>query len=430
MKSSQRKIVCQVFSLAGLLLLASFAGAQEKTRITPENWTESVGFAPDLSLVKYDPGEVIGKDNLAKAKELVPESLALLINKYKLTLPTRNYEPVYPSLGYIEATNKYARQATIFDTGKEFRKKGIKGYTAGLPFPKPKNGLEVAYNFHFSYQGEDADNYYGVYWISAKRGVERWEEWKWLYIINGLHRTDLDPKPAIPDFEKKEIIYASFTYALKPYDKKGLTALYYRVETPLDMEGWLYIPAMRRVLRATFGTRGDAWNNTDMLYEDIRGYMGYPEWMNWKLVGERTILAPMHAGVEVKPDNFEKVFDSKNWPHWNPVFKWEPRPVYVVEATPKFPDYPYSRMVIYYDAESFFIVAKETYDKKGRLWKVIINALNDSPRPGELPPAFGASLAIDLQAEHATAFPWYGQKINVNFDPSFFSLSNLRKIGR
>lgn len=408
----------------------SGAPAQESQKYTPENWTEFVGFAPDLTLGQYEPGEVINKDNLGKAKDLIPETLTILINKYGLSLPTRKYEPVYPSTGYMEATSKYARKATILDIGNEYRKKGLKGFVAGLPFPQPQNGIEVAWNYHYSYQGDDADNHYGVYWISAKRGVERWEEWKWLYIINGLHRTDVDPKPAIPDFQKKDIQYASFTYAMKPYDKKGLTALYYRVEDPLDMEGWLYIPAMRRVLRASFGTRGDAWNNTDMLYEDVRGYMGYPEWMNWKIVEKRTMLAVMHAGVEVKPNNFEEIFDSKSPPHWNPVVKWEPRPVYVLEVTPKFPDYPYSRMVMYYDAEMFYIHYKEIYDKKGDLWKLLINGYNESPKLGEMPSAIGFSVIIDLQAEHASAFPWYGQKVNVGFDPSFFSLSNLRKIGR
>ena len=30
---------------------------------------------------------------------------------------------------------------------------------------------------------------------------------------------------------------------------------------------------MRRVLRNSFGTRGDSWNATDYLYENVGGYL-------------------------------------------------------------------------------------------------------------------------------------------------------------
>ncbi|UCD85237.1 MAG: DUF1329 domain-containing protein [Deltaproteobacteria bacterium] len=398
--------------------------------LTKENWTEMVGFKPDLALGDFKSGDLIDKTNWEKVKDVVPETLLILIKKYNMKLKIGDYKPVHPSKGYIDATNKYCRQVEIWDTKEEARKKGIKDYLPGLPFPNPQNGLEIAWNYHFSYQADDADNRFGVYWISAKKGVERWEEWKWLYITRTINRTDIEPLPAIPEFAQKGIQYASMTYALEPYDKKGLAALYNRFDEPRDQEGWLYIPTMRRVLRASFGTRGDSWNSTDLLYEDVRGYMGYPEWMHWKLVGKRTVLAPMHAGIPISKDALNKVYDFKNWPHWNPNMTWERRPVYVVEATPKFPDYPYSKMVLYYDAETFYITYKEAYDKKGELWKILINAFNESPEPDREPPSIGTCLVVDLQAEHATAFPWFDQVVNKNLDPSLFTITNLRKLGK
>ncbi len=398
--------------------------------LTKENWTELVGFKPDLTLGDFKPGDIIDKTNWEKAKDVIPETLLILIKKYNLKLRIGEYKPIHPSKGYIDATNKYYRQVEVWDTKEEARKKGIKKYVPGLPFPNPQNGLEIAWNYHLSYQADDADNLFRVYWISAKTGVERWEEWKWLYITRTINRTDIEPIPAIPEFARKGIQYTSITYALKPYDKKGLTALYNRFEEPRDQEGWLYIPTMRRVLRASFGTRGDSWNSTDLLYEDVRGYMGYPEWMHWKLVGKKTILAPMHAGIPISPEALNKVYDFKNWPYWNPNLTWERRPVYVVEVTPKFPDYPYSKMVFYFDAETFYITHKEAYDKKGELWKVLINASNSSPDLDREPPRIATCLVVDLQAEHATAFPWFDQVVNSNLDPSLFSITNLRKLGK
>ncbi len=416
--------------MAVIVLLAFAAPALAEGSFTKENWTEKTGFKPDLAIPGFKAGMTIDASNWSGLKKAIPAGLEILITKYKLTLPTTAYKAVHPSDGYIAATNKYFGQPQLIDTGSEARKTGIKNYTAGLPFPNPKNGLEVAWNYQYSYNGDDGTFHYGVYWVSAKDGVERWEEWVWEYIIRTINRTDIAPIPAIEQFLKKSIQYTSMTYAIQPYDKRGFGALYSRYIEPKDQEGWIYVPTMKRELRNTFGSKGDAWNSTDLLYEDVRGFMGYPEWMNWKLLEKRTIMATMHAGIPLGKEARDKVFDFQTWPHWNPKMKWEPRPVYVVEVTPKFKDYPYSKMVMYIDSETYYIVLKEAYDKKGKLWKVLINAYNDSKDMTKYPPGIGTSLIIDLQAEHATAFPSYNFKANVGLKPGKFKVSTLRKMGK
>jgi len=398
-------------------------------QLTKDNWTEKAGFKPS-AVAGLRPGLILDGTNFQPFKDSLAPAVHLRLEKYKLKIWTAPYRPIHPSLSYIDATNKYRGGIKLTDTGSETRKRGIEGYVAGLPFPEPKTGLEVAYNYHYSYQGDDGGFHYGVYWISAKNGVERNEEWRWLYINRAQNRTDLDPRPNIPEFEDKGIAYASMTWAVEPYDKAGFGALYYRYVEPKDQEGWIYIPTMRRTMKATFGTRGDAWNSTDMLYEDVRGYMGYPEWMHWKLIGKKTILAPMHSGVRAGKQYRDQTFDFKNPPHWNFRAKWEPRPVYVVEATPKFRDYPYSKMVFYFDAETYLIPIKESYDKKGKLWKIVINAYNDSPDMDKAPLTIGTSLTIDLQAEHATAFPSYNFTANTGLEPGKFTLTNLKKMAK
>jgi len=399
-------------------------------KFTRANWVQSVGFAVDKNPAGFSAGGRLDSSNVESASSILPDSIKLLIKKYNLKIWMKNYKPVVPSNGFIEATNRYYKQVKLTDTGNNARKKGIHNYVAGLPFPKPKNGLEVAWNYQYGYNGDDADNDFAVYWIHAKRGVEKHEEWRWLYLMRAMHRTDIEPIPEIPKLAKKQIQYYSMTVCKKPFDKKGFTALYYRVEKPLDQEGWIYIPAQRRATRFSFGTRGDAWNNTDLLYEDVRGYMGYPEWMHWKIIGKGTFLAPMHSDIPYGKSNINKVYDFNNPPHWNFKANWEPRPMYVVEAKPKFRDYPYSRMICYIDAENYYMMFKEAYDKKNQLWKIVINAFNDSPDETRFPLTVGTSLVVDLHAEHATAFPWFSCKLNVGLDPDQFSLTSLRKLGR
>ena len=397
--------------------------------ITSDNWGEKVGFKPDLTGAPAK-GTTIKESNLEKYKKWVPTGIDTLVKDYKLKLKVRDYEPIHPSTGYIAATNAHLGKPKLIDTGGDARKLAIKDYVAGLPFPQPKDGMEVAYNYQFAYLGDDGGYHYGVYWINADSGVERSEEWRWSYITRVQYRTDIEPIPAIPDLAAEGVAYRSMTWAISPQDKRGFAALYSRYAEPKDQEGWIYLPPTRRTLRMSFGTRGDAWNSTDLLYEDVRGFMGYPEWMNWKLVGKTTVLAPMHAEIPRGKAALDKAFDFKTWPHWNLRAQWEPRPCYVVEATPRLPDYPYSKMVFYFDAETFLIPVKVAYDKKGDLWKVLIQAFNASPDMDEKPLEIGTAVAIDLQSKHATAFPSYGYEANVGLDPGKFTLTNLRKMGK
>ena len=207
-----------------------------------------------------------------------------------------------------------------------------------------------------------------------------------------------------------------------------LMALFARSLDPVDLQGHTYVPAMRRILRLSLGTRGDAWNATDYLYEDVGGYLGAVEWMNWKLVGQKTMLMPMHGGAKHGKDP-KLNYDVDAWPHWNPKLKWEPRPVYVLEVTPKFSDYPYSRMLILVDAETYTIPYKEAFDKKGELWKIILNSPKQSPDPNSKPQEMGAHMAIDLQAEHATIISARSQKSNTGIDPERFTVNSLKKRG-
>lgn len=406
------------------------SGWKPGTELTAQNWGTMVGFKPDLSLAGIKAGLTISDSNYDTYKAAMPGTFETLIKKYKMRLNVVDYKPIHPSKGYIDATNKYAGQPKIVDVGNDVRARGLKDYTAGLPFPNPKTGLELAWNYHYSYNGDDGDLYYAVYWISASKGVETFEEWRWYYIMRTINRTDLEPIPAIPKFSSEGIQYTSITYCLSPYDKRGFGALFSRSVNPLNQQGHIYLPASKRVIRNSFGTRGDTWNGTDLLYEDVRGFMGYPEWMNWKLVEKKTLLMPMHAGISLGKEHVKKTFDMDNWPHWNPNMNWELRPTYVVETTPKLPDYPYSRMVFYYDAETFLIVYKEAYDKKGDLWKVILTGYNEPKDMNSAPPVYGMQLVIDLQAEHATAFPIYELKINTNLNVNEFTEANLRKRGR
>ncbi|MCC6159600.1 MAG: DUF1329 domain-containing protein [Deltaproteobacteria bacterium] len=412
------------------LVLCVCAVAWSEEPITRVNWGAMVGFAPDLAIPGWSDALTIDATNVDAFRMWIAEPTYLLVRNWNLKIVTRPYEAYAPTDGYIDATNKYRGQAKALDTGGKTDVVGLGGYTAGLPFPDPKTGEEVAWNFLHGHHGDDGRHEFGVYWVSAKRGVERNEVWRWFFISNTKHRTDIDPKPVLAEFADRNIAAISMTETLFPPDLKGQLALYIAYDNPTEREGWVYVPSQRRTVRFTSDGHGEAWNNTDLLYEDVRGYSGRPEWMNWKILRRATILAPMGAGVEFGPDAAKKTYDFETPPHWNPRLKWQPRPVYVVEATPRLARYPYSRQVFYIDAEAFYIHMKEAYDAKGQLWKVLINASNVSNDPATKPPLVATSFVVDLQAEHATVFPWFRNEANVGIDPNKLSLTEMRKKSR
>ncbi|MBN1654352.1 MAG: DUF1329 domain-containing protein [Deltaproteobacteria bacterium] len=433
-KKISTKPLLSLFSTAALLAYAALSAdrtSADADEIRADNWTETVSFKPDVSSVQAELGKTVDKKNFEKLSPLLPKGMQLLIKKYNLKLGLTAYQPVHPSPGYIQATNKYRGKAKTVDTGKAYDKPGITGYVAGLPFPKPKSGLEVAWNFTYAYRADDGEVIYSVYWVSAGSGQENTEEWR-LSAIKAMHRTDIGSIPTIESLASKGLQGAGLTYALSPYDKKGFGAVYFRPVEPKDSQGHIYVPSMRRILKNSFGTRGDSWNSTDLFYEDVRGYSGYPEWMYWKLVGQKTLLLPMHSGVQLGPNRVKSAYDFDSWPYWNPKFNYEPRPVYLLEVRPKLRDYPYSKQFLAVDAETFHVLYKEAYDKKGELWKIMINSGGYHPdqKTGKQMLGWSGTVVIDVQAEHATIFHVHKARVNVGLNPEIFSLSSLRKRSR
>src|SRR5688572_27789433 len=224
----------QLFKIAALAAATGLVGSgglmlsarAQDAKITAQNWGEMVGFKPDLTQLKVPAGTLIHKGNVDQVKAMLPPGLEKLVRKYELKMTITDYKPIHPSLNYIKATNDNLGKSKAWDVGKDYRKPGWSGYVAGLPFPKPKDGLQVAYNFLNTYGGDDGDRYYDVTWISGKSGIETTEYWHW-FSMRTANRTDLDPKPVVEQFAKERTRATSLNFALEPYDKQGFGALYF-----------------------------------------------------------------------------------------------------------------------------------------------------------------------------------------------------------
>jgi hypothetical protein len=219
-----------------------------------------------------------------------------------------------------------------------------------------------------------------------------------------IERADVDPKPTNPD-NPDGVRYKEALYPIRePFDLQGTgtTSNRYLDHTRQD-DSWLYLPQLRRVRRLSSAQRSDALFGQDTDQDSYAGYAGNVAWMDWKYLGEKTVLASLHS--EHLPVKWGE--GSADFVHHD---NWEPRDVIMVEGVSKLPQYAYSKRVIYLDKEIYRIPYSDIYDKGGELWKLWVNNYKWAKKP--VPDAkygfdyevtYNPSITmIDTQLVHAT----------------------------
>jgi hypothetical protein len=129
------------------------------------------------------------------------------------------------------------------------------------------------------------------------------------------------------------------------------------------------------------GTGGGATTYASTLDPDSWfGFSGKVTEYSYRLLGERSILASVDGSspaTSCAEDGGRSVCE-----------KWQPRHVYVIEATAKSGS-PLSagtvipKRIFYIDSEGWFMTASDLYDRDGRLWKALVNfyAYSDRATP-------------------------------------------------
>jgi hypothetical protein len=393
------------------------------------------------------PGDKIDATNVAKAKDLVSPGVEWCI---KRGFPITVIEPkrVEWPKAYKEATEKYAPQVKLSADGLT-----VSNYVAGQPFPNldprdPQFPLKIMWNYEYGFanglddtdlRNFDADT--GTIPQDGPMKVERHFLLDHLRRLFWTGRLYVDPKPEKPNPNRYRVQQGLYPI-LEPFDLKGVGALGNRyIDSAKQDDSWLYLPSLRRVRRLSTAQRSDALFGQDTDADSYYGYAGQVAWMDWKYLGEKEILGPVHA------QNFPVKWHSKV--DWAFDDVWEKRKVYVIEGASKMPQYAYSKRVLFIDKESWGIIFSDIYDRSGELWKVWINDVSFRKSvPGtnaityedEMPFA-PAIVMVDLQLEHATKaslpsprFPgeqgWYfhqGEKAGIADD--WFTVASLVAAG-
>lgn len=278
---------------------------------------------------------------------------------YMKVYPTRRSASV-PQRIY-NATRRIAATAELVDGGN-----GIRGAVIGIPFPIPKNGLEVIWNHVLHYKGEQitrkiaqaAPTSSGSYTL-----VQFFDETIFLYTQKGMTEDKLS---------NLNLLYIQ--KILAPARLAGSILL---VRETLDQvkeprSAWRYNTGQRRVRRAPDvsydnpGTASDGMRTTDQF--DM--FNGATDRYDWKLLGKKEVFVPYNS-YQLQSHKL-KYRDILTPLHLNSEFcRYELHRVWVVEATLKAGvRHLYKRRTFYVDEDSWQILIVDAYDNRDQLWRV------------------------------------------------------------
>jgi hypothetical protein len=274
--------------------------------------------------------------------------------------PTRR-SAAFPE-GHYKETIANATRVKLAGEGN-----GVVGSKGGIPFPIPKDPLEVMQNHLMRYRGDT----YAMTWSQAavtRSGDYALVRFEYEY---DFHYGNL----AKPDKEREDNKLFNFLQTVTaPARLAGQILLVHetvdQVKSP--RMAWTYNPGQRRVRLAPNvaydnpGTAADGLRTND----DFFMYNGATDRYNWKLLGKREIYVPYNA-YKVNGSGL-KYSDVIRPMHLNPEHtRYELHRVWVVEAEVKpATSHLYKKRVFFIDEDSWAILVTDKYDGRDQLWRV------------------------------------------------------------
>ena len=384
------------------------------------------------------PGETVTRLNIEKIDGLVSPGVQWAVSN-GMDMNIVPYKKIPEPKAYTQATEKYSSQTKLGDDG------AVYDWVAGRPFPvvdssDPKAAVKLMHNFEKTHYFTDDLNVHlpdadtGAFYIDAKGNrsysIERHFIADWSRRLRYQGRIHHDPVPEFKENSNGTFTKEGFYPLIEPFDLKGVGSIGFRYLDPARQDDtWLYVPMIRRVRRMSSAQRSDALFGQDIDLDSFGGYSGQIPWFDWKLIGEKPMLGSLHG--ENLPPVVCKTDGGMTY-----CENWEQRPlVYIIEGTPRVPNYAYSKRTIFLDKETYFIVYADMYDQGGELWKTVIQSIRTSKKPNpnvdyeyeEERMFVYAFTVLDMQLLHGTRaaipgmqFPdeagWY---IDIGFDHKY-----------
>ena len=295
--------------------------------------------------------------------KLSPGQLAMLKrypDSYKIPVYKTHRSSTVPD-DVFAAIKENATKTTLVAGGN-----GLENFRTAVPFPIPKDGLEVIWNHITRYRGGSVTR------LVTQATPQQNGSYSLVYFQDQFVFRDKmkDYDPANPG----NILFYFKQEVTAPARLAGTVLL---VHETLDQvkeprKAWIYNAGQRRVRQAPQvsydgpGTAADGLRTSDNL--DM--YNGAPDRYDWKLIGKKELYIPYNsyrlASPSLKYADFLKpgVIDAA-------PTRYELHRVWEVEATLK-PGarHIYSKRRFYLDEDSWTVVENDQYDSRGELWRI------------------------------------------------------------
>ena len=332
------------------------------------------------------PGDAVTPENAAQVKDLVSPGVfyAVTHGMHMDIVPTDRIEWPPP---YREATEKYSSQVRLTNDHRS-----LIGYVAGQPFPlidpnDPYVGSKIVWNN--VWRPITSDDYDLRFFECQSQYVRPGQDQNMIDDLEIGHyagynlfgRTEVEPMPVDPDFKQSGRMWLFAMYPfLAPEAERGQGLIRYRYADPnRGDDSWDWQPGTRRVRRLNEAILSSATTASSYDPDHYSGFNPKTEQYNYKFLGERQMLASVHA------EHSPEVTCPYDGGATACPEAWEMRHMYIVEATPR-RDMSNAGALdkltnIYVDAELGFEPYIDTYDQKGHLWRAHICWLAYRDRP-------------------------------------------------
>jgi hypothetical protein len=389
----------------------AFAGEPATYTVdTFQRWLKQYAAAkPD-----FKAGDVLTAKDLERMRPFVPPGYLEQLNFPNFKAQIIDVIPHTPASSYLRCTEQYASQVRLRNDG------AIMNYTCGQPFPNetlstsdPMAGFKAAWNYTYRYLyfgfydlsvdtglirlgyriGSGATNVVGAAappghyvadlpaWKTAfpteadvRRdygGAEYLERYLTLFYarIPFTHLADLDGK-AVPLAGADKIEQKNLTYFSTPFDIRGTAFIIWRYLEDADKgdpyradDSWAYIPNLRRVRRISAEVKSDSLLGTDITIDDFDGFNDRVLNWDWKFLGWKDVMEVNDPG-----NHYVRYLGPNNVV---PDDQWSVKKMAVTLRTPKSSRHPYSAVINLWAADAWSPGYQLTFDRKGKLWKVL-----------------------------------------------------------
>jgi len=345
-------------------------------------------------------------------------------NTYKMNVYPSHRSAAYPQRIY-DATKRIATTATLASGGN-----GVTGATEGIPFPIPKEGVEIFWNHVLRYRANSAVRTIGQAPVTAGGDytlVKFKDEYLFQYALPGITEAAMD-----------NVIIYFIQETVQPARLAGEILLVHETmdQAKENRRAWVYNPGQRRVRRAPNVAFDNPGTNADNLRtsDQLDMYNGSPQRYDWKLLGKKEIYVPYNA-YKLNSSTL-KYSDILKKSHINQDHaRYELHRVWVVDSTLKSgTSHLYSRRTLYVDEDSWQILAVDCYDRRGQLYRVQEgHAMNFYDLPTlwttlelVMDLSNGRYLALGLQNEEAHGYDFSIKRTPADYQPNVLQRRGIR----